>query len=332
MQCGEHGLCAAGQLMIRISHKVAWWVALAGLVLLWATPSARSLPGDQDAIITSNPSPADQQIRSLIARAVENQHKDDHAIEEFERIEHVVTRKPGENSGTPTDRTDRILFSGTGTMKLQVAENGSPVSQDMYRRELQYAVGALDLAIHPNERYKQDLVKFQKRRRDEAEFIDTASKAFRMTWAGRETRSDPYAPGGSRTLDKFLLEPDPNYKPTNRLAVTFEHVRATLWVDEAQAQFARIEGAITSDITFAGGIAGKIYHGGHFVMEQSEVAPGVWLPTLYTYDVDGRKFLFGFGVHERTEVTHYRRVGEPAQAIEVIRNELNDPVAQIPRQ
>jgi hypothetical protein len=318
--------------MIRISHKASLRTALAVLALWWVVPTARSLAGGQDAIITANPGPSDQQIRSLIARAVENQHKNDHAIEEFERIEHVVTRKPGESSGTPTDRTDRILFSGTGTMKLQVAENGSPVSQDLYRRELQYAVGALDLAIHPNERYKQDLVKFEKRRRDEAEFVDTASKAFRMTWAGRETRPDPYAPGGSRTLDKFLLEPDPNYKPNNRLAVTFEHVRATLWVGEDEAQFERLEGDITSDITFAGGIAGKIYHGGHFVMEQSEVAPGVWLPTLYTYDVDGRKFLFGFGVHERTEVTHYRRVGPPEQSIEVIRNELNSPVAQIPRQ
>jgi len=318
--------------MIRISHKVALRAALAVAVLWWALPSARSLAGRQDAIIAANPAPTDQQIRSLIARAVENQHKDDRAIHDFERIEHVVTRKPGENSGTPTDRTDRILFSGTGVMKLQVAENGSPVSQDMYRRELQYAVGALDLAIHPNERYKQDLVKFQKRSRDEAEFVETASKAFRMTWAGRETRSDPAAPGGSRTLDKFLLEPDPNYKPASRLAVTFEHVRATLWVDETQAQFARVEGDITSDITFAGGIAGKIYHGGHFVMEQSEVASGVWLPTLYTYDVDGRKFLFGFGVHERTEVTHYRRVGPPEQAVEIIRNELNEPAAQIPLQ
>jgi len=51
-------------------------------------------------------------------------------------------------------------------------------------------------------------------------------------------------------------------------------------------------------------------------MEQSEVAPGIWLPTLYTYDVDGRKFLLGFGVHERTDVSHYRHVGPPSQSIE----------------
>jgi hypothetical protein len=127
-----------------------------------------------------------------------------------------------------------------------------------------------------------------------------------------------------------LLEPDPNYKPTSRLAATFEHVRAVLWVDESQAQIARLEADITSDITFGGGIVGKVYRGGHVVMEQSEVASGVWLPTLYIYDVDGRKFLFSFGIHERTEVTRYRLVGPPAQSIEIIRNELNNMVAETP--
>ena len=65
-------------------------------------------------------------------------------------------------------------------------------------------------------------------------------------------------------------------------------------------------------------------------MEQSEVAPGVWLPTLYTYDVDGRKFMFGFGVHERTEVTRYRHLGPPEQSIQIIRNELNNLTAETP--
>ena len=188
---------------------------------------------------------------------------------------------------------------------------------------MQFALDALELAIHPNDRWKQDLAKFEKRRRDRAELVDAAAKAFRITWAGRETR-------GSRTFAKFLLDPDPDYKPTSRLTGIFEHVHAVLWVDESQAQIARLEGDIASDITVGGGIIGKVYHGGHFVMEQSEVAPGVWLPTLYTYDVDGRKFLFGFGLHERTEVTRYRHVGPPAQSIEIIRDELNNRMAEMP--
>jgi hypothetical protein len=319
--------------MTRISHVAASGIVCVVLGYLFAPlpylfGTRALLAFAQEPTITANPPPTPAQIRALMARAAENQHRNDAAVEEFERTERVVTRKPGDSSETISDRTDRILPSGTGVMKLQVAENGSPVPGELYRHELQYAVTALELAMHPNERFKEDRVKFEKRRRDRDDLVDSFIRAFRITWAGRETRNGFGGARGSRTLDKFLLEPDPEYKTSNRIAMTFEHVRGALWVDESQAQFARLEGDIASDITFAGGIAGKIYHGGHFVVEQSEVAPGVWLPTLYTYDVDGRKFLFGFAMHERTEISAYRRIGPPSQAIEQIRNELNNLTAQ----
>ena len=297
--------------------------ALVVLTHWMAAPDAYICAGDQGSMVAGGPALTAGQIRSMVARVVENQHRNDLASEEFERVEHVVSRKSGDNSPVLFDRTDRVMPSGTGVMRLRMAQGGSPVSQDLYRRELQFALDALELAIHPNDRWKQDLAKFEKRRRDRAELVDAAAKAFRITWAGRETR-------GSRTLAKVLLSPDPDYKPTSRLTDIFAHVDAVLWVEESQAQVVRLEGDIASDVTFGGGIIGKLYHGGHFLMEQSEVAPGVWLPTLYTYDVDGRKFLFGFGLHERTEVTRYRRVGPPAQSIEIIRNELNNRMAEMP--
>ena len=283
-----------------------------------------SRPVSQGPTVAGNPAPTPQQIQALIARAIENQHRDDRAIEEYERIEHTVVRKDGENSEIIADRTERVFPSGTGTMRLQTTQSKPPVSPQLNSRQLQNAVTALELFLHPNDRVKQDIAKFEKRRRDRAELVDAAAKAFRITWAGRETR-------GSQTLAKLLLDPDPNYKPTSRLTAAFEHLKAAIWVDEAQARIVRVEGDITSDISFLGGIAGKVYHGGHFVMEQSEVAPGVWLPTLYTHDVDGRKFLSNFSIHERTDVTHYRHVGPPSQSIEVIRSELNNLTSAAPR-
>ena len=315
----------AREYMLPIRQVVAFGAGLFALAQWIGAPQLRVMANGQGATVAANPAPSADEIRSLIARAVENQHRNDRALEEFDRIEHVTTRK-NENGEILTDRSDRVLPSGTGTMKLKMAENGISVSSEEYRRELQFAVTALDLAIHPNERYKQDLVKFERRKRERTEFVDMAAKAFRITWAGRETRANSTGDRGPRTVAKLILDPDPSYKPATRFAVILQHVHATLWVDEAQEQFMRIEGDISSDVSFIGGIAGKIYQGGHFTMEQEEVVSGVWLPTLYTYDVDGRKFVFAFGVHERTEVTRYRRVGPPSQAIEVIRNELNNPV------
>jgi hypothetical protein len=310
--------------MVRIKDTVALGVISAALTLWWAAPSARvGAAGGQIASVTGNPAPTPGQIHSLFIRLVENQHRNDAALQEFERVEHLVSRKSSDTSDGFTERTDRIIPSGTGTMKLEMSENGAHVSPDIYRHELEIALTALGIAAHPNDRYRQDLVKFEKRQHDRAELLDTALEGFRTTWAGRETR-------GSQTYSKYILDPNPDYKATTRLAASFEHIHAVMWIDESKAQFSRIEGDITSDITFGGGIVGKVYHGGHFVMEQSEVEPGVWLPTMYTYDVDGRKFMFGFGVHERTEISHYRRVWPPEHALELVRNELNNLSAQAP--
>jgi hypothetical protein len=318
---------APGESMVHRRYIVTLGACAAAVAPWLGAPLARA--GSQVASIAANPAPSPEQIHSLIMRAIENQHRDDRALEEFERVEHVTGRK-GENAGVATDLTERVVPSAAGNIKLKLAENGVPVSAELYRTELEFAVNALDLATHPDERYREDQLKFDRRRHDHAELVDAAPKAFRVTWAGRETRADADGARTARTFMKFLLDPDPDFKPASRFAATFQHVHATLWVDEAQAQFARLEADIATDITFGGGIAGKVYHGGHIVMVQEEVAPGIWLPTMYDYEVDGRKFLFAFGVHERTEITRYSRVGPPPQAAEIMRNELNNLTAATP--
>jgi hypothetical protein len=315
--------------MVHRRHIVALGLSLVALAQWAGAPPTRALASGQGAIMAGNPAPSPEQIHSLIMQAIENQHWDDHVLEEFERTEHRIARK-GDGAQMDTDLTERVVPSATGNIKLKLAENGVPVSAELYRTELEFAVNALDLAMHPNDRYKEDLAKFDKRRHDHAELVDAAPKAFRVTWAGRETRADSNGSHAARTLMKFLLDPDPDFKPANRFAASFQHIHATLWVDETQAQFARLEADIATDITFGGGIAGKVYHGGRVVMVQEEVAPGIWLPTQYDYEVDGRKFLFAFGIHERTEVTRYRRVGPPPQAVEIMRNELNNLTAVTP--
>lgn len=313
--------------MSRIEQIVAPCACLILLAPIIIEPSATA--GSQGATISADPAPTTAQIKSLISRTLQNQHQDDRALAEFERVEHAVIRK-AENAEIISDHTNRVLPSGTGTLKLGMKENGAPVSAAQYRSQLEYAISALELAVHPNDRYKQDFARFERRRKERAELVDEAAKAFRITWAGHETRTNAGGAQAPRTFVKLVLDPDPNYKAPTRFATIFQHVHATLWLDEAQSQFARLEGDIATDVMFGGGIAGRIYHGGHFVIEQEEVAPGIWLPSLYTYDVDGRKFLFAFGVHERTEVTNYRRIGPPAQAVETLRSELNSLAADPP--
>src|SRR3984893_17506587 len=143
-------------------HIAALTMPLLVLGLFVDAPAADPRPGGQGSTITANPAPTAEQIQSLIARMIENQHRNDQAIEEYERVEHVVTLKVGENSEVVSERTERVLPSGTGTLRLQTAQSSPPVSPEVHRRELQYAVSALDRFLHPNERMKQDVAKFER--------------------------------------------------------------------------------------------------------------------------------------------------------------------------
>lgn len=296
--------------------------ALAAWALLAAVPGGNT-GAAQQAAPSDNPAapnasaPSPDAIRALMARMVENQHGNDRALEEYERIEQTVTRKAGPDSPVVSQRTDLVMPTGTGVIRFPAKPDGSPVDVESRRRNIEFVIRAFELARNPDDREKQDFAKLEKRRRERADLVDEIGRAFRVTFLGREERD-------SHVYGKYLLEPDPGFKPRAQFGSLFAHVRATLWVDESAAQMVRLEADIATDASFGGGILGKVYHGGHFKLEQTEVAAGVWLPTRDIYDVDGRRFLFGYGVHEQTDSSHYRHLGPPEKAIPVLRNELNN--------
>ncbi len=267
--------------------------------------------------------PSPEERRALVNRVIANQHRDDLALEQYERLERVQLRKNEKGTAPVEDKTFRVVPTGAGRVRVQVEENGRPIDAELYRKQLRGLEQALVWALNPTEaKQKQRVEKAAKRSRERAEMVDAVRDAFVFSWLGRETRN-------GRTLAKLGLDPNPAFKPTSRNTSLFAHVRATIWVDEAAGQLVRVEAEIIRDISFGGGLVAKVYRGGRFVTEQAEVAPGVWLPTRYEYNFEGRKFLFGFEVHELTEVSHYRRIGAPREALLTIHRELGtDGVAR----
>ncbi len=266
---------------------------------------------------SSDPALSPEQIRTLVARVVANQHRDDAALEEYERIERRQLRKNKKNSVLVEDKTFRVVPTGTGTARVQIEDRGQRVDAAFYRWQLRNLELALVAALNPTEiEQSQRVAHAVKRSRQHAALVDAVANAFRFTWLGRETRN-------GRTLVKLHLDSNPDYKPTSRSTSLLGAVRATIWLDEAVGQLVRVEAELARDISFGGGLLGKAYRGGRFVMEQAEVAPGIWLPTHYDYNLTGRKFLFGFEVHELTEASHYHRIGPPREALLAIRRELS---------
>jgi hypothetical protein len=268
----------------------------------------------QSTIAPTPPSPAEIDLRAQ--KLVANQHHNDAALEEYERVEHQVSRTGGDNPRVLEDRTFRVVPTGSGTMKLLLKTDGKPADPVEYRKQLQAWADLLALMLKIDDpRTKTAYAKWQKKQQDRADLVDSSRLAFSVTWIGLENRN-------GRECDVLDLQPTSAFHPHNMFQEAITHVVAKIWVDRDSNQMVRAEAHLLRDVSFGGGILGKLYRGGVFSLEQAEVSPGLWLPSRYQYDFTARKFLFTFEEHQYIEASQYHRDGPPKQALVIAQNEL----------
>jgi len=258
-----------------------------------------------------------EELHLLARRGIANQHRNDATLEEYERRERRIGRASWEDTPVEEDKTFRVVPTGTGTLKLVIEEKGKPVYPNFYEKQLRDLEEVLvDATEHQNDwRQRRAIEKWQKRTQERYDLVEAVEDAFLITWLGRERRN-------GRLLIKLQLNPNPDFKPKTRIASALQNVRAVVWLDEKEAQLVRAEAEIFRDISYFGGLFGKVYRGGKVIIEQAEVAPGLWFPTLYRIDFEGRKFIFGFDMHQTIEIRDFRRIGPPAEALATIRREI----------
>ena len=282
----------------------AAWVVLA-LLLLQGTSLAQT-----PARIADDPPVASPLFKSVIS----NEEQCERKLDEYERMMRTEGRKSGSDANTVETKVWRMFPIGTGWYKIPMPADGPPVA-DTYRNDLEkiekYLVWLTQEASGPREAY----AKAERKRKERFDLLEATNQAFIFTRDGEEQRD-------GRTLLRYTIAPNPKYRPTSRNTTLFTHVKGTIWIDEQSSQMAKIDGTVTEDISLALFLA-KVYKGSHFMQERYEVAPGIWGPTFEQYDFDGRKFLYGFSIHERTFYSDYKHVGPPKDAVEVVRAELN---------
>ncbi|HTV57296.1 MAG TPA: hypothetical protein VMJ93_00325 [Verrucomicrobiae bacterium] len=300
---------------------------LQAFVLAASFASAASLPASaQTPPRTTSPSSTAPQtgdaplspaeIRSRAKILIANQHADDRAIQEYECVQNQMARTGGMNPRVLEDKVFRVVPTGFGPYKILLKQDGKDVDKEDYRRQLERWEDALKISLDPSDPRAQDpRTKFEKKSRDRSDLVDAMEGAFIPHWVGREMRN-------GYLCDVVQLDPNPQYHARNMFQDALSHVIVKLWVDHASNQLVHGEATVTHDISFGGGIFGKLYRGGVFSMDQREFAPGVWLPIRWQYDYTARKFLFTSEEHELVEAGQYQRLGSPKQALAVVEAEL----------
>ena len=255
-------------------------------------------------------------------KAIAGLKESEQAMYLFERIERVEEKKSATDASQPDVKVARLFPAGTGVAHIPLGPDGVPTNATAYKGDLEKLLSSLTWAAINGKPQREAYEKVTKKQKERAELIDQTKGAFIFTFVGEETRGD-------RSLSKFRMEPNPNYKPTTRSASLFTKVKGFVWLDDASGQMARVEGDVTDDISF-GVFLGKIYKGSHFMQERYEFAPGIWLPSFSQYDFDARKLFSQISVHQRTFASQYRRVGPPSEAIPIVRAELEKLGASAP--
>ncbi len=250
----------------------------------------------------------------LFVHVIANQKRGEAALDLYERIERVESRKTPGDPAPAAIKISRVIPSGTGMFRIPMGDDGKPSDSAAYRADLENLARSLARLVNDSGSQREALEKYTKRRKDRLDLIEATRNAFLFTFVAHEPR-------GERTLSKYAMRPNPAFKPTTRFSSVYTKVHGFVWIDETSGELARISGDVTDDISI-GLFLGKVYKGSHFMQERYEFLPGLWLASFSQYDFDGRKLFSGFSLHERTFYSNYRYIGPPQEALAAIRQEI----------
>ena len=253
-----------------------------------------------------------QEIRNLVDRAIENQHRNDVLLDQYARTEHEFLQGAGKEPNRDTVR--RLIPAGTGVLRVELERNGKMTDAPYLDQQWRTVARALVASERGEEIRGAGLYEGERRRHERAKMVGEIGKAFLFHWAGRASIN-------GHTVVKLNFEPDPAYRSTERFAPLYRQSKGIAWVDESSGQLIKAEAELTDEVSWGGGLIAKLYRGGRFRYEQHEVSPGVWMPTYYSYDFDGRKFVFTLSAHDRAEYSEYLHVGTPGEALLLVRRE-----------
>ena len=96
------------------------------------------------------------------------------------------------------------------------------------------------------------------------------------------------------TPDETTLHfvPNPAFHPPSHFARVFSAATGDLIADNHQHRIRSVHGTLIHDVTFGGGILGRLKQGGTFAIEQQQVEPSLWQLTLIHIHLDGSALLF----------------------------------------
>lgn len=184
-------------------------------------------------------------------------------------------------------KTVEQVETADGPLTVLVSAGGLPLSAADQRQEEE----RLDHLLHsPSEqaRHRQDYADDEKRI---GRILALLPEAFLFDNAGIED--------GCYHLH---FHPNPDYPPHSIEARIFHSMSGELWIDARYKRLARLDGHLQENVDFGYGILGRLYKGGWFRLQRTQVSSTDWKTERLEIHMNGRALFLKTISRETSEV------------------------------
>lgn len=221
------------------------------------------------AVILALPSTAAlaQSPKELVQQIVDTERADnkkDHS----QWIYLEQSRKPKENvlrwvATTPSGGVRRVL-----------QQDGQPLPAEK-QREL------LEQSLHDTRAQKKEAAENQ----HDAQQVDDFLKLLPTAFLWKQT-------GSTDESVSLHFDPDPKFHPPTREARVFASMSGDLVADSQQHRIRHMTGKLSHEVTFGGGLLGKLQQGSSFSIDQKPLGDGLWELSSIRVHLNGNALLF----------------------------------------
>jgi hypothetical protein len=188
-------------------------------------------------------------------------------------------------------------------MKL-LSENGVPLAGERAAKEQKRVEEEFAKAERDREKNEQRVEKRRAERRkkrggqaNEGDDDDVDISGFLRVCEFVSPRRERFR---DRDAVVFDFRPQPGFKSSNRQEDLISKLVGVVWIDPADKQVMRLEARLAEGFKMGGGLLINLRPGAAFVMEQTRMVEGVWLPRMAQINLSVKVLLFGGGDYNQT--------------------------------
>jgi hypothetical protein len=110
---------------------------------------------------------------------------------------------------------------------------------------------------------------------------------------------------------KIKFAPNPSFRPSKTQDQVFHHMEGYLLIDGRQKRLAAINGRLTSEVKFGGGLLAHLDKGGMFSVRLKDVGSGKWDLDSMEVEIDGKALFFKtIALKQKERCTDYQKVSD----------------------